>query len=236
VVEVGFAEGRPDKPLIRQTMQDGHALPDIKPGEQLQQQRAGVSQRVNQAGSWQRETDQAIEETSSARQVSSDVESRITTTRQTTVKGNDTTTVLGTAKLLAGAVVHLADGNYTIGASGNLVITCKDRIGYIGQDDKTTIGGNQDVQVKGNLTEQIDGIRRSVAKAHELMAPSIRLGSAEVNVLTLLTDTLDVLHQLAQQTAQHTHSNTGTPTNSGEITATANRTTALTEKYSPFID
>ncbi|WP_422527666.1 hypothetical protein [Serratia fonticola] len=237
VVEVGFAEGRPDKPLIRQTMQDGHALPDIKPGEQLQQQRAGVSQRVNQAGSWQRETDQAIEETSSTRKVTNDAETRTTTTRQAIVKGNDTATVLGTAKLLAGAVVHLADGNYTIGASGNLVITCsKDRTGDVGQDDKTTIGGNQDVQVKGNLTEQIAGIRRSVAKAHELMAPSIRLGSAEVNVLTLLTDTLDVLNQLAQQTAQHTHSNTGTPTNSGEITATANRTTALTEKYSPFID
>jgi hypothetical protein len=236
VVEVGFAEGRPDKPLIRQTLQDGHALPDIKPGEQLQQQRAGVSQRVTMAGSWQRETDQAIEETSNTRTVTSDTETRTTTTRTVTIKGNDTATVLGSAKLLAGAVIHLAEDDYTIGTLGSLVSTCgKNRNSQVGLDDKTTIGGSQDTQIKGNLTEQIAGIRRSVAQAHEFMAPSIRLGSEEVNVLTLLTDTLDVLHQLAQQTAQHVHSNTGTPTNSAAITATANMTAVLTQKYGPFI-
>jgi len=38
LVEVGFTDGRPDKPLMRQTM------PNVKPSEQLQ--RAEVSQRV----------------------------------------------------------------------------------------------------------------------------------------------------------------------------------------------
>lgn len=228
LVEVGFAEGRPDKPLIRQTLADGQALPDIKPGEQLQQQRAGVSQRVTQAGTWQRETDQAIEESSSQRRVTSDQENRTTTARTTLVQANDTTTVLGTAKLLAGAAVQLADGDYTIGASGNLVSRCsKDRIGDVGQNDSLKVGGT--------LTEQIQGIRRSVAAAQELLAPTIRLGSEEVNVLSLLTDTLDVLSQLAEQTAQHTHSNTGTPTNSEAIAATGEKTNDLREKYAPFI-
>ncbi|WP_427192638.1 hypothetical protein [Serratia marcescens] len=228
LVEVGFADGRPDKPLIRQTLPDGQPLPDIKPGEQLQQQRAGVSQRVTQAGTWQRETDQAIEESSSARVVKSDQESRTTTTRTTLVQANDTTTVLGTAKLLAGAVMQLADGDFTIGAAGNLVSRCsKDRIGDVGQDDSLKVGGS--------LTEQIQGIRRSVAAAQELLAPSIRLGSEDVNVLSLLTDTLEVISQLAEQTAQHTHSNTGTPTNSGAIAATGARTEGLREKYGPYI-
>lgn len=228
LVEVGFAEGRPDKPLIRQTLADGQALPDIKPGEQLQQQRAGVSQRVTQAGTWQRETDQAIEESSSQRRVTSDQENRTTTARTTLVQANDTTTVLGTAKLLAGATVQLADGDYTVGASGNLVSRCsKDRIGDVGRNDSLKVGGT--------LTEQIQGIRRSVAAAQELIAPTIRLGSEEVNVLSLLTDTLDVLSQLAEQTAQHTHSNTGTPTNSAAIAATGEKTNDLREKYAPFI-
>lgn len=228
LVEVGFAEGRPDKPLIRQTLADGQALPDIKPGEQLQQQRAGVSQRVTQAGTWQRETDQAIEESSSQRRVTSDRENRTTTARTTLVQANDTTTVLGTAKLLAGAAVQLADGDYTVGASGNLVSRCsKDRIGDVGRNDSLKVGGT--------LTEQIQGIRRSVAAAQELIAPTIRLGSEEVNVLSLLTDTLDVLSQLAEQTAQHTHSNTGTPTNSAAIAATGEKTNDLREKYAPFI-
>ncbi|BEO03774.1 DUF2590 family protein [Serratia marcescens] len=111
---------------------------------------------------------------------------------------------------------------------GNLVSRCsKDRIGDVGQNDSLKVGGT--------LTEQIQGIRRSVAAAQELLAPIIRLGSEEMNVLSLLTDTLDVLSQLAEQTAQHTHSNTGTPTNSEAITATGEKTNDLREKYAPFI-
>lgn len=228
LVEIGFADGRPDKPLIRQTLPEGQALPDIKPGEQLQQQRAGVSQRVTQAGSWQRETDQAIEETSSQRKVSSEQENRSVTERTTVVKANDTATVLGTAKLMAGAVMQLADGDYTTGATGNIVSHCsKDRSASVGQNDNLAVGGS--------LTEKIQGLRRSVAAAQELLAPSIRLGSEEVNVLSLLTDMLDVLRQLAEQTAQHTHSNTGTPTNSSAIRSTGDKTEELYMKYSHFI-
>ncbi|HAT5009350.1 hypothetical protein MMS95_13155 [Serratia sp. PGPR-27] len=53
-----------------------------------------------------------------------------------------------------------------------------------------------------------------------------------MNVLSLLTDTLDVLSQLAEQAAQHTHSNTGTSTNSA---VTGEKTNDLREKYAPFI-
>ena len=76
LVEVAFTGGRPDKPFIRQTLPDGTSLPDVKPGEQLQQQRAEVSQRVTQAGDWVRQTDQTISETSMARTVKADTERR----------------------------------------------------------------------------------------------------------------------------------------------------------------
>ena len=49
-VEMGFVGGRPDNLFIRQTMADGNSLPDVKPGEQLQQQREEVSQRVMHGG------------------------------------------------------------------------------------------------------------------------------------------------------------------------------------------
>ena len=64
LVEIAFTGGRPDKPFVRQTVPEGTSLPDIQPGEQLQQQRAEVSQRVTQAGDWVRQTDQTISETS----------------------------------------------------------------------------------------------------------------------------------------------------------------------------
>ncbi len=244
LVEIGFADGRPDKPMIRQTLPEGLSLPAVKPGEQLQQQRAGVSQRVTVDGSWQRDTDQAIEETSSRRSVTSDEENRTTTTRSTTIKANDSTTVLGTKTLMAGQVVQLAEGDYSIGTSANMLTKVgKDRTDDVGQSQNITVGHNQNVMVGqdqttdigGALTEKIAGIRRSVAAAQELIAPSVRLGTDEVNVLTLLTDTLDVIQTLAQQTASHTHTNTSGPLNAGDFTATANRASSLAVKYGPFI-
>lgn len=228
LVEVGFADGRQDKPIIRQTLQTDLALPDIKPGEQLQQQRHGVSQRVTQDGSWQRETDQVISEESRSRVVTADAEQRTVTRRDTTVNANDTTTVLGTKKLLAGAVVNIVDGDYTTGTTGSMISrVTKNREEFTGQ--------NINAEVIGALTEKIVGIRRSVAAAQELIAPSVRLGSDELNVLTLLTDTLDVIRQLADLTAEHTHPDTGQPTNAADIAGVSQQTQTLNNKYSPFI-
>uniref|UniRef100_UPI001FD353C0 bacteriophage T4 gp5 trimerisation domain-containing protein n=1 Tax=Yersinia pekkanenii TaxID=1288385 RepID=UPI001FD353C0 len=196
LVEIGFADGRPDKPMIRQTLSEGLSLPAVKPGEQLQQQRAGVSQRVTVDGSWQRDTDQSIEETSSRRSVTSDEENRTTTTRSTTVKANDSTTVLGTKTLMAGQVIQLAEGDYSIGTLANMLTKVgKDRNDDVGQNQNITVGHNQNVMVGQNqttdvggaLTEKIAGIRRSVAAAQELIAPTVRLGTDDINVLTLLT-------------------------------------------------
>ncbi|MCM5415715.1 hypothetical protein MMT18_27775, partial [Escherichia coli] len=98
-----------DKPFIRQIMAEGHNLPDVKPGEQLQQQRDGVSQRVTVAGDWERQTDQRIQETSRERVVSADEETRSLTSRETTIQATDTTTVLGVSTLQAGAVTHITE-------------------------------------------------------------------------------------------------------------------------------
>lgn len=211
IVEVGFVDGRPDKPVIRQTLQDGQTMPSIRPGEQLQQQRAGVSQRVTRDGSWQRETDQAIEESSADRRITSDVETRETTRRSTTIKSNDTTTVIGTATLMAGAVVNLADGDYAIGASGTLQVECRE------------------------LSEKVEGIRRSAAATQLILAPGIVIGSEEVNVLSLMTDTLDLLKRTLELIATHAHSGTGQPTNAGSFTSLASGIPSLNDKYSPFI-
>lgn len=228
VVEVAFQDGRPDKPFIRQTLQDDQPLPAIKPGEQLQQQRAGVSQRVTDAGSWQRETDQAIEESSAARSVISDSEMRETTTRQSLVRSNDSQIVLGTASLLAGSVLQLSDGDYSAGAAGKLTLSSKEREERVSADASAQIGGS--------LTEKITGVRESVAAAHRIMSASVRIGSDEVNVLTCLADTLDIVQELARLVASHTHSNTGTPTNAAELDVNAERAGATKTKYNDFID
>ncbi|MBL5905204.1 hypothetical protein [Serratia fonticola] len=136
--------------------------------------------------------------------------------------------MLGTKKLLAGAVVNIVDGDYTTGTTGSMISrVTKNREEFTGQ--------NINAEVVGALTEKIAGIRRSVAAAQELIAPSVRLGSDELNVLTLLTDTLDVIRQLADLTAAHTHPDTGQPTNAADIAGVSQRTQTLNNKYSPFI-
>ncbi len=229
VVEIAFEGGRPDKPFIRQTLSQGNTLPDIKPGEQLQQQRQEVSQRVTQDGSWQRQTDQTISESSMHRQVSADSEKRQLVTRDTTIQATDKTVVLGTATLLAGAVQQIADGDYSIAAKGSLV-------GSVGKNMELAITENASLEIGQKLVEKIGQIRQSLAGVkQEIIAPVIWIGSQQINVAQLMIDTLDVVKELAELTAAHTHANTGTPNNATAISGTATKSDGLKQKYRPVI-
>ena len=228
LVEIAFTGGRPDKPFVRQTVPDGTSLPDIQPGEQLQQQRAEVSQRVTQAGDWVRQTDQTISETSMARVVKADTEQRELVSRETTVKATDKLTVLGTSTLLAGAIQQVCTGDYSQAVNNRVV--------SIGGNDETDIAGNQTVTTGKDLIEKIGQIRKSVAAVQQqIIAPVVWIGSGTINVAQLMLDTLDVVKELAEQTASHTHSNTGAPTNAGAIRNTGTKAETLNGKYSPVI-
>ena len=228
LVEIAFTGGRPDKPFVRQTVPEGTSLPDIQPGEQLQQQRAEVSQRVTQAGEWVRQTDQTISETSMARVVKADTEKRELVSRETTVKATDKITVLGTSTLLAGAIQQVCTGDYSQAVNN--------RVASIGGNDETDIAGSQSVTTGKDLIEKIGQIRKSVAAVQQqIIAPVVWIGSGTINVAQLMLDTLDVLKELAEQTASHTHSNTGAPTNAGAIRNTGAKADTLNGKYSPVI-
>ncbi|MED5631960.1 hypothetical protein VZ114_02190 [Enterobacter hormaechei] len=228
LVEIAFTGGRPDKPFVRQTVPDGTSLPDIQPGEQLQQQRAEVSQRVTQAGDWVRQTDQTISETSMERVVKADTEQRELVSRETTVKATDKITVLGTSTLLAGAIQQVCTGDYSQAVNN--------RVASIGGNDETDIAGSQTVTTGKDLIEKIGQIRKSVAAVQQqIIAPVVWIGSGTINVAQLMLDTLDVVKELAEQTASHTHSNTGAPTNAGAIRNTGMKADRLNGKYSPVI-
>ncbi|HHP5906473.1 hypothetical protein E4179_22355 [Citrobacter freundii] len=236
LVEVAFMDGRPDKPFIRQTLPDGTSLPDVKPGEQLQQQREGVSSRVTVEGHMQRTTDQTIAETSMHREVKADTEQRTITQRDTVIHAADTTKVMGPAKLLAGAIQQASTGDYAIGTQANYVA-------HVGQNATTEIGGNQSVKVTGNinteaaaLTEKIAGLRKSVAAAgQQVMGPTVHIGSENVNALQMLLETIDLVKELATACASHTHPSTGTPTNATSFTGTATKAGDTRTKYQGII-
>ncbi|AOM42245.1 hypothetical protein [Xenorhabdus hominickii] len=221
VVEIAFEGGRPDKPFIRQTLSQGNTLPDIQPGEQLQQQRAEVSQRVTQEGSWIRQTDQTINESSMHREIRADTETRTIVARETTVQATDKVTVLGTSTLLAGAIQQVADGDYSVATSSNFV---------------ASVGKEANIEVGQKLIEKIGLLKQSIAGVRqEIIAPVVWLGSQQINVMALMLETLDVVKELAELTAAHTHHNTGTPENASAIRNTAHKSEGLKQKYSPVI-
>lgn len=229
LVEVGFTDGRPDKPFVRQTMAQGNSLPAVKPGEQLQQQRDGVSQRVTVAGDWERQTDQTISESSMRRVIQADDESRMLVARETTIQATDKTTVLGTHRLMAGAVQHIAEGDYSLATQANFVASIKGNA-------TTDVIGNSSVNVVGQLVEKVGKLRSSVAAVRqEIIAPVVWVGSESINVCQLMIETLDVVKQLAELTAAHTHQDTGAPLNATAIRGTGTTANGLATKYKPVI-
>ncbi|EKK3318010.1 hypothetical protein PMI54_003279 [Salmonella enterica] len=237
LVTLAHVDGRPDKPVITGTHAHGQSLPDIKPGEQLQQQRAEVFQRVHTDGTWQRETDQAIREKSTDRTIENTTETRTSTTRNVTVKANSTMTVLGTHKLMSGHVQHIADGDYAVAATKKL-LQHADSAELDVTKTWTTTAQNATHNVAQTLEEKIGQIKKSVAgQMQQIIAPQVWFGSSTINTLNLMLDLCDTVQQLAQLTAQHTHTNNGSsqPTNSGSISATASKTGDLKAKYSAVI-
>lgn len=221
MVEIAFENGRADKPFIRQVLSHGNTLPDIKPGEQLQQQRQEVSQRVTQDGTWHRQTDQKIIEESMHREVKTDTENRTVIARETTVQATDKTTVIGTSTLMAGAIMQIAEGDFSQATQANKVVA---------------VGKNMTVDVGQKLEEKIGAVRSSIAGAmQKIMAPVVYLGNEQLNVMQCMLDTLDVVNELATLTASHTHNNTGSPLNASAISNTGTKSTGLKQKYSPVI-
>ncbi|EJJ0395643.1 hypothetical protein VQZ45_004212 [Salmonella enterica] len=237
LVTLAHVDGRPDKPVITGTHAHGQTLPDIKPGEQLQQQRAEVFQRVHTDGTWQRETDQAIREKSTDRTIENTTETRTSTTRNVTVKANNTMTVLGTHKLMSGHVQHIADGDYAVAATKKL-LQHADSAELDVTKTWTTTAQNATHNVAQTLEEKIGQIKKSVAgQMQQIIAPQVWFGSSTINTLNLMLDLCDTVQQLAQLTAQHTHTNNGSsqPTNISSISATASKAGDLKAKYSAVI-
>lgn len=196
-----------------------------------------VSQRVTQAGDWVRQTDQTISETSMARMVKADTEQRDLISRETTVKATDKTTVVGTATLLAGAIQQVSAGDFSQAVKGNRLASIEgnDETDITGQQS-TTVAGAVNVEVGGTLTEKIAALRKSVAAGgQQVMGATVHIGSESTNALTMMLDTIDLLAELAQQCANHSHPTVGTPTNAAAFTQTAMKAGQTRSKYQNII-
>ncbi|MFT6986224.1 MAG: hypothetical protein ACJAT7_002047 [Psychromonas sp.] len=181
VVEIAFAYGRNDLPIIRGVYGRDYALPDIKPGEQLQQQRQEVSRRTDAAGNTTEQTDQtqnqrAFEKNEAADRYKGEFGKHHSIIDENSIEeivGKKVIEALGAIDLLAGDDLTLgALGNMQVATAGELIITVgKLRNIVVTLDDKLKVMGNKiqtiekDLNITAkNITQDADTIKLNGGK------------------------------------------------------------------------
>lgn len=199
-VVVCFAYGLPHKPYIQTILPHGLTLPKVPKGDQVWQHSEAVQQRVDADGNWLCQTDGKIQDKAIEREVEAlDNREQYQSHTQTTAD-HSTETVGGVKKIEAlGALKLLSGGSASMAAVDDLhQATGRDLNLVVGQEYNATVGGD--------MQEQIQGLRQSVAKVSQSMqAPKNWIGSQGVNLFQVVCDLLDLLQQMNEQLATHTH-------------------------------
>lgn len=215
IVEVAFAFGRADRPFIRAILGTDLVLPDMAPGEQLQQQRAEVQSRTDSAGNQYRTTDR--DQTDIAHRMKRQADEylgeygrhRLSIDQHSIeeVGGKKTIEALGAVELLAGDDLMLAS---------------------LGNMSQTTAG---------DLVEVVGQLRRSVAKElQHFEADKSWMGTDSVNIFSLLLSLMHVVEALAGATASHTHGGSPLPHNTSEMTNQEEAAAKLANTLSPLLE
>ncbi|MHB0817730.1 hypothetical protein ACYCFK_05575 [Stutzerimonas stutzeri] len=222
-VVVCFAYGLPHKPFIQTVLPHGLSLPRVPKGDQVWQHSEACQQRVDADGNWLRQTDGKIEDKAVERQVEALDNSEHYQSSTIEVDDHSTESVGGIKKVEAlGALKLLSGGSASLAAVDDLhQATGRDLNLVVGQKLNATIGGD--------MHERIQGIRHSIA-------PQTWLGSANVNVLQVLCDLLDLVEAMNTQLAGHTHvpGPTPSPGDASGFTAKAGTADALAGKLKPI--
>ncbi|CAD5379027.1 conserved hypothetical protein [Pseudomonas sp. OF001] len=191
-VVVSFAYGLPHKPYIQSILPHGLSLPRVPKGDQVWQHSEAAQQRVDADGNWLRQTDGKIRDQAIEREVEAMANTEHYQSHRVEVGDHATETVGGIKKVEAlGALKLLSGGSASLAALDDLHLAT-------GRDLNLVLGQKGNVTVGGDLEERIQGLRRSVAD-------TTWIGSGSVNALQILCDLIDLVEQLAQQVAAHTH-------------------------------
>lgn len=214
LVELGFAFGRADRPFIRTILGTGWALPDIEPGEQLQQQRAEVFSRTDAVGNQTRHTDRRQHD--KALQMIREADEFLGEfgQHQLNVLANSVEEIGAMKRIEAlGDIELLTAEDMILGSAGNM---------------STTTGGN--------LEEDIALVRRALAgELQHFEAPKSWMGTEGTNIFRLLNQLMTVVEQLAATAASHNHGGPG-PTNAETFTGQSQQAGQLAGTLAAIIE
>lgn len=220
-VVVSFAQGLPHKPFIQCILPHGLSLPRLPKGDQVWQHSEAAQQRVEADGSWTRQTDGAITDKSTERQVESltNVEQYQSDSR--TVDDHSTESVGGIKKIEAlGALQLLSGGAANLAAVDDLNLST-------GRDLNQVVAQKLNLAVGTSMVERVLGARKSIAE-------TTWIGSEAVNVLQVLCDLIDLVVQMNADLASHTHGPSPVPSNAGAFAGHAGTGAILSGQLKPI--
>lgn len=225
LVVLAFAYGLPSKPFIMQILPHGQSLPQVTTEEQLWQHSETSMQRVDADGSWSRTTDSRISDRSTDREIEAQLNREIYQTHSHQVALHSSEQVGGVKNLqVMGALKILSGGSTALATVDDLQLAT-------GRDLNLVVGQRYNGIIAGNMVEVIQGIRQSITTlSQRFQAPTTWLGSADVNVLQILCDLLDLVEQMNTQLAGHTHAPGAPPGNSGNFSDNAGKASQLGDR------
>lgn len=207
IVEVGFAYGRSDQPFVRTMLAQGKTVPAVAPGEQLKQQRPEVYERTDAAGNKTRETDQTITDRSYVRNIEADTENKQIGESNKQIDADSTETI---------------GGNKTISVLGSVT---------------DTTASNRTVGTAGMLQEKINGLAQRVSdEKNKFVAPLSYVGTEGQNIFRLLEDTVQLLADVANAVANHTHNGSPPPDQKSTFISQSSTAKTIKGKLTPIIE
>ncbi|PAU55234.1 hypothetical protein [Pseudomonas sp. PICF141] len=207
-VVVSFAYGLPNKPFIQAILPHGLSLPKVPKGDQVWQHSEAAQQRADVDGNWLRQTDGRILDKSIEREVESLTNAERHQSSKVEVDDHSTESVGGIKTIEAiGALKLLSGGSASLAALDDLHLAS-------GRDLNQVVAQKLNLTVGGDLLERIEGARRSIA-------PKTWLGSADVNVLQVLCDLIDLVTQMNTEIATHMHGSSPAPSNAANFITNA---------------
>ncbi|MBF4257514.1 hypothetical protein EAY27_13195 [Vibrio anguillarum] len=181
LVEIAFAYGRNDRPIIRGMYGREYALPTIAPGEQLQQQREEVSRRVDAAGNTTEKTDQRQTQEAFAKHDKADRYQAEFGQHSISVDEHSKENIIGKKLIEAlGAIELLAGDNIELGSLSNMhIATAGEMIQVIGKLRNIVIAQDDKLKVMGNRLEVIEKDWEASAKNMRFTADLITMNGGK---------------------------------------------------------
>lgn len=207
--EVAFLYGLPSQLFIRHLFQYGQVVPPLDRQSKVIKDSAGVFEKTDNAGNKSRTTHGDITDESLSHTIESFLFTLEAIFANINIAGNSIETI-GGAKLIEamGALRLLSGGDINISAVDAINISTASDLNHVAAKD---------------INEACGGIAERIAKLNNRLkveaGGKIYIGGTD-NILKVLSDTIQLISDLATATASHAHTAQGTsmPTNAADIT------------------